>query len=594
MILAGYAALGLLAEDFNDIDDLNIATFNDFLNTRFYGSKYVTEFYQMLILYIWSLEPDESSVVACQRFFQFQFRQPTPTAWVLNSGDAYTSVIQPIVKHLQTKFQVTFQFDTPVVAASLNAEKNLVEHVMIIENYSESYRCKVIPTTTNNSSAHYFVFAVPPETLSALVQTPIPSNYDHGKSIVDSQIILGSNRYGLITDIMFDVFSASSSEDVYEEVFSSEMLSSQTDGVTLLEGASSADCDAEPALAAPLPLRAAIVEAIPELATTKTLSAEPIPVLYLAFKQGAKINHLIPQNCYVGLTESKYALTLVEITHEFKSANPQFLSSEPAIGTIIALASSDFGELPIFRTPPKNLDRQAVNSTASTEAQSLEDKSIDLLLQEAKKYLPFQDSDILWSFFRTNVNHRLFLNDVDSARNPVKTVYRLQANSNPIISNLVFAGDYCSQDVIMATVEAAVESGLRAGMEVYASYGQHPRSSSVAANNIHRADHTPLTLQAHRAYPKPLITYLKLALTPYAMLAKSYSDLNIIAEEMHQIKSEPSRIESELLPQLLSYWPRQASMCLGAYQDTLNTMTSMATKSVISSSQMFWSLFNLR
>jgi hypothetical protein len=582
MILAGYAALGLLAEDFKDTDDLNVATLNDFLNTRFYGSKYVTQFYQMIILYIWSMEADRSSVYACQRFFQYQFRRPSPSAWVLNSGDAYTSIIQPLVSHLQSKWKVRFHFDAPVVAAALNQEQNSVEQLLVIENYSQTPRYKRIPKQPTKTSAAVYVLAVPPETLAALVQTPIPVGIGRRGSGAEPGIRLGSNRFGILTDILLDPPSHAPRPDA----ITTEGLLRETDGETSAGSASSADPlstgGTPPSPAQRLSVSSAIVEAIPEVATAKTLSAEPIPVLYVAFKKGAEINRLIPDHCYVGLTDSRYALTLVEVTEEFKTANPHISASAHPVETIVALAASDYGELPIFKVPPVHLDRQRHHATAmADETPNLEDKSRDLLLQEAQKYLPFTDTDIQWSFFRSNTNHRLFLNDVESARNPVQPVYRPRPKAAPTIKNIAFAGDFCSQDVVMSTVEGAVESGIRAGME-------------LAHNHLPSTKDGRLTLQSHSAYPKPLVASLKLMLLPSMVLVKSWSDLHECVEEIRPSISESSPIKPDALPLLLNYWPRQAAMCLGASQDALHTLSSLATESFLTSSQIFWSVFNRR
>ncbi|MEB3317660.1 MAG: oleate hydratase [Cyanobacteriota bacterium] len=609
MFLASYAALGLLAEDFKDINDLNVATLNDFLNTRFYGTKYVAQFYQMIILYIWSLEPDESSVYACQRFFQYQFRRPSPTAWVLNSGDAYSSIVQPLVHHLKSKWQVKFRFDTPVVAASLNQEKNSVEQLLIIENYSDHPCQKLFPKHPEQEAMRSYVFAVPPETLAALVQTPIPLDLNLVDSRADAPVSIGKNNFGIITDILIDPPPPRDAQSAaVDKSHPSEMMSVDVDEATMLDTALPADQRSTPAidysLPLPTPVRAAIVDAIPDLATAKTLSAEPIPVLYIGFKAGAAINHLIPEHYYVGLTESKYALTFVEVTHEFKLANPQIAASAHAVETIIALAASDYGELPIFRTPPAQVDRQGGRlPRASEEVQSLEDKSRNLLLSEAMHYLPFNDADIEWCFFRTNTNHRLFLNDVESARNPVQTVYRSHASARPIINNLAFAGDFCSQDVVMSTVEAAVESGIRAGMQLVdnTSQGQHPtavrpkqtnKKSAFAGSSEVGVER--LTLQTHSTYPRMLLTSCKLMLMPYAVLAKSWSDCNQCVEQVFPAKTPPLRLQQDVLSPLLTYWPRQASMCLGAYQDALNTMTSLATETMLNSSALLMSTFTRR
>lgn len=597
MILAGYAILALLAEDFKNPDGLNLATLNDFLNTRFYRSKYVTQFYQMLILYIWSIEPDETSVYAAQRFFQYQFKRPTPTAWVLTSGDAYLNVIAPIVDYLETKHQVEFCYDTPVVAASLNEKENSIEKLMIIEDYSDNHHAKIISAGKEKESPNYFVFALPPETLSALVQTPIPLPLDRTDFSREPKVTLRSNKFGIITSFLFKSFS----EPVLADPAAETTAAESEEGLTDVERASPVDNmisrTFSSAPSQPETPSHAIVDAIPQLATTKTLSAEPIPVLYIAFKQKAMINGLIPLDCYVGLTDSKYALTIVEITKEFKLANLETFESAAPIGTIIALAASDYGELPVFRKPPSKLDRDSVQPDIyPSQSKTLEDKSQELLLEEARNYLPFQDDDIEWCFFRTNSNHRLFLNDVESARNPVKTVYLDPTTSQPIINNLAIAGDFCSEDVVMSTVEAAVESGIRAGMQLNDSYLNakgFPQSTGMDPISAH-LEGPPLRLQSHSTYPLPLITFSKLMLMPYAVMAKSLSDLNILVEETRQPASDPSQFSQEVLPQLLTYWPRQASMCLGAYKDAMDTMTSVAVSTVTTSSDLLLSWFNRR
>ncbi len=148
----------------------------------------------------------------------------------------------------------------------------------------------------------------------------------------------------------------------------------------------------------------------------------------------------------------------------------------------------------------------------------------------------------------------------------------------------------------MSTVEAAVESGIRAGMQLndfYLNAKGFPQSSAMDPISAH-LEGPPLRLQSHSTYPLPLITFSKLMLMPYAVLAKSLSDLNILVEETRQPASDPSQFSQEVLPQLLTYWPRQASMCLGAYKDALDTMTSVAVSTVTTSSDLLLSWFNRR
>ena len=601
MFLASYAALGMLVEDFTNRDGLSVATLNDFLNTRFYSTRYVTKFYQMVILYIWSIQPDETSAYACQRFFRYQSRRPTPTAWVLKSGDAYTGVIAPIVDHLESRYHVKFYFDTAVVAASVNAEKTSLEQLMIIENFSDSEKRKVKTIQKSNASEHlnYYVLALPPETLSALVQTPIPTKLSPRDPNTEPQVIVDSNKVGIITNITCQASprpAPSSSLDKSDLSIAGSQ--GHDDAVMNVESASDAEAISRRSVGRVsqqlLVSQRAIVDAIPQLATSKSLSAEPIPVLYIAFHREAKISRLIPKDSYVGLTESKYSLTLVDMTDEFKSANPQLFGPDSRVGAIITLAASDYTELPVSQNPSVPIGQNSEASSA--HAQALEDQSSDLLLAEARNYLPFEISEIEWSFFRTNTNHRLFLNDVESQRNPVQPIYLNQADSRPIINNLVFAGDFCSQDVVMATVEAAVESGFRAGMQLQESYSHrqaHHQQASVSDIPSPSGD-KPLSLQSHSSYPTSLITVSKLMLMPYAVVAKSLSDLNVLLEETCQAAADPKSFSQEVLPPLLTYWPQQASMCLGAYKDAVDTMTSLAVTSLTTSGKLFSSLFNHR
>lgn len=601
MFLASYAALGLLVEDFTNRDGLSVATLNDFLNTRFYSTRYVTKFYQMVILYIWSIQPDETSAYACQRFFKYQSRRPTPTAWVLKSGDAYTSVIAPIVDHLESKYQVKFYYDTAVVAASVNKEKTSLEQLMIIENFSDSEKRNVKTIQKSKAKEHlnYYVFALPPETLSALVQTPIPPKLSRRDPGTAPQVNVDLNKTGIITNI---TCQSSPGLAPSPSLDNPDLPIAETqgpdDGVTIVESASDAEAISRRSFGRVsqqlLVSQRAIVDVIPQLATTKSLSAEPIPVLYIAFHREAKMSRLIPKDSYVGLTESKYSLTLVDMTDEFKSANPQLFGPDSRVGAIITLAASDYSELPVSKNP--SVPAGQGSDPPSAYAQALQDQSSDLLLAEAMNYLPFEKSEIEWCFFRTNINHRLFLNDVESQRNPVKPIYLNQADSRPIIDNLVFAGDYCSQDVVMASVEAAVESGFRAGMQLHESYRHKPahhQQPSVSAISS-PSDDKPLSLQSYSSYPTSLITVSKLLLMPYAVWAKSLSDLNVLLEDTRQAAAEPKPFSQEVLPPLLNYWPQQASMCLGAYKEAVDTMTSLAVTSLITSSKLFGSLFNHR
>jgi hypothetical protein len=551
MFLAGFASLDIMSDRFAPDDPLSIASLGDYLNTRFYRSKYVDQYYRNLILNVWSIEPNSTSVYSCQRFFKFQFRDPTPSAWVLRSGNSYEDIIGPLVHYMEKHLKVTFHFNSTAVAAALNDRGDMLDTVLINEVQTDSQtNVEIIKLLNDSDSPAVAVFAVPPETLASLVQTPSPPSSTAssvgGDSLKETKIALGHNRHGIITDIKIDTGCA-------EERGND-------------------------------PLHA-IVKGIPALAATKALSAEPIPVIYILFRKEAPINNLIPSGCYIGLSGSQYSLTLVELRNEFESWNAHLLKENPSIGAVVALAASNYTELPMFKMPPERWSRDVNADDSSLERRKAEEISKQLILEEAKNYLPFEDNDIQFSFFRTNLNHRLYLNNVRSSGDPVQAMYRHGNSGAPIVTNLAFAGDFCSKNVVMATVEAAVESGLHAGQLLAGTSADKHRSHH--SNHHHDRNIKPLV---PNTYPQVLIETTKLLLTPYAVIAKSCSDLNELVEETIQANGSVKDTAVNVLPKVLSWYPQQASMVLGAYRDAFDTM-NVISRSNMSSALRFMASF---
>jgi hypothetical protein len=555
MFLAGFASLDIMSDRFDLDDPISIASLGDYLNTRFYRSKYVDQYYRDLILNVWSIEPNSTSVYACQRFFKFQFRDPTPSAWVLRSGNSYEDIIVPLVHYLEKHLKVTFHFKSTAVAAALNNRGDMLDTIMINESQADSQtNIERIKLLNDSDSPAVAVFAVPPETLASLVQTPTPPSRSPssvgGDSHKETKIALGHNRHGIITDIKIVTGCAEEREKA--------------------------------------PLHA-IVKGIPALAATKALSAEPIPVIYILFKKEAPINTLIPSGCYIGLSGSKYSLTLVELRNEFESWNAHLLKENSSIGAVVALAASNYTDLPMFKMPPERWNCDVNTDDSSLEGSKAQRITKQLILEEAKNYLPFEDDDIQFSFFRTNLNHRLYLNKVRSSGDPVQTMY-LHGNSGaPIVKNLVFAGDFCSKNVVMATVEAAVESGLHAGQRLAGTAAYEHRSHY--ANPDHQRSIKPLV---PNTYPQALIATTKLLLTPYAVIAKSCSDLNELVEETFQANGSVKDTAVNVLPKVLSWYPQQASMALGAYRDAFDTMNEISRSNISNALRLMGSFFSRR
>ena len=140
----------------------------------------------------------------------------------------------------------------------------------------------------------------------------------------------------------------------------------------------------------------------------------------------------------------------------------------------------------------------------------------------------------------------------------------------------------CSSDLAMQVCPPSSEPSLQI-QPIAADGAQEQRRGT-----------TQLTLQPHQAYPQDLITGFKLLLLPYAMMAKTASDVNLLVEEAQQAMRDPKSLPTDVLPQVIKFWPRQASMVLGAYQDALNTMSAVTTNVMLSSMKQMCSFYRRR
>jgi hypothetical protein len=119
------------------------------------------------------------------------------------------------------------------------------------------------------------------------------------------------------------------------------------------------------------------------------------------------------------------------------------------------------------------------------------------------------DSDIDWEHtrFRSNEENRLFVNDVGSWQwRPVA--------SYPALKRVFIAGDFCQTDVDMATVEAAIQSGVAAAQALQAHDG---------AKHHHRLRGDPIVPAKHEIYSDAVFLAMKLALLPFAYAATAWA-----------------------------------------------------------------------
>lgn len=116
-----------------------------------------------------------------------------------------------------------------------------------------------------------------------------------------------------------------------------------------------------------------------------------------------------------------------------------------------------------------------------------------------------RSSDVNWDKTRviTNEEHQLFLNDTGSNhwRPRAKLV---DSKDDLLCKNVFFAGEYCLTDVDMATVEAAVQSGVLAAQTLQWEHENH---------------HTSIRMRRHTTYSSRALLVAKLATMPAAFWA---------------------------------------------------------------------------
>jgi hypothetical protein len=226
---------------------------------------------------------------------------------------------------------------------------------------------------------------------------------------------------------------------------------------------------------AAVPMGHRIVDDVPQLAEMRRLNSEPIAVLDLYFKR--KLEDIPRENVF--LLDSACDLTYIDLSQ---------LWDTPAMKGITALtvAVSDYDALP------------------SDHAEDNKHALVLMLNQYLPQFNPGshwgdENSDIDWdrSHYTASKADKLFINQVGSGAWRPQTHY-------PAIRNLFFAGDLCLNKIDMATVEAAVTSGLNAAIAIQR---QEPRGK-------------PIEMRHLPTYPEPAIIAMKMLMAPSAYAAK--------------------------------------------------------------------------
>lgn len=220
-----------------------------------------------------------------------------------------------------------------------------------------------------------------------------------------------------------------------------------------------------------------LASAMPQLAHAgERLPSEPIAVMDVYFK--IKLDGIPQEN--IATTDSDNYFSIVNLSELWPGPKKAGI-------TALTIAASDYWALPS--------DDDEVNAFH--------------LLRELNRYVknfnpgkrwgdPASDVDWARSHYHSNKDDVIFVNQVGSWD------YRPETQS-PTVENLYFAGDFCRNHVDMATVEAAVSSGINAAAALQARV---PMGE-------------PIVLKQAPLVPEVMIGALKLLLAPSAYAAKA-------------------------------------------------------------------------
>jgi hypothetical protein len=230
---------------------------------------------------------------------------------------------------------------------------------------------------------------------------------------------------------------------------------------------------------------ARLVDKVPGLSEVRRFWGEAIPVVDLYFDK--KLEGIPDEQ--VGLAGSEGDLSILDLS--------QLWTDDPNMEgrTVLAVAASNAYAL----------------TSETAEEQGFQ------IIQRLHDFLPLfrpgarwgdPDSDICWekTHYRPNDANRLFVNDVGSWQwRPVASYAQL--------ANVFIAGDFCQTDVDMATMEAAIQSGMLAAQAVQAR-------DQAARGTLRGA---PIALAKHEVYSEASLLAAKLAMLPLAYAACAWS-----------------------------------------------------------------------
>jgi hypothetical protein len=284
-----------------------------------------------------------------------------------------------------------------------------------------------------------------------------------------------------------------------------------------------------------------VVDLLPCLSQVNRLRGEPIPVLYLGLTRRLEN---IPKE-YVLLRESAYDMTFIDLSQIWH--DDRRIKYNGKDRTLLCFAASDYWAFPISDDP------------VSTRTDV-----INLMRAEMKKYMPIDilDDDIDWgetTRFNSNTDRMLFLNRAGGMQWQPRTHYPDD------IANLFFAGDVTINPIRMATVEAAVVSGLQAASEIYKQLPQGKQDK-------------PIDIQVGDSLPRSSLLALKALLAPWAYAAKCWSNTSNVIR--HIANGDAEKAKASLADVLRDAYARPGEMAVDVWKSLILAATDSSARAL--------------
>lgn len=200
--------------------------------------------------------------------------------------------------------------------------------------------------------------------------------------------------------------------------------------------------------------------AAPELANIQYLHSQPMVSL------DVYLRHKIPElpSEHVNLTGARFGLSLIDVSNVWSGYEK----------TVLNLIASDFHSL----------------QTLSSE------QAVEVLMAEIRRFLPIERNDVERYVFQPHAHEPLLLNDLGA--------WHFRPEATTELENMFLAGDYCRSPVDLASMEAAILSGLKA----------------AEALRLKRNIGTPVEILEPEVHPEWLLRLSRYILTPIALVAK--------------------------------------------------------------------------